>query len=97
MATPRDLLLRRPSALLAVYLAATCALQLESSAESLVRWSDYSVLAPLMAAALLPIRHTLIVGASTLATSVAIYGFVIPGVSEGGRTVVIAASSCLWA
>ncbi|MFD3454685.1 SpoIIE family protein phosphatase [Streptomyces sp. NPDC058691] len=45
-----------------------------------------------MAAALLPLRHTLIVGASTLATSVVIYGFVIPGVSEGGRTVVITAA-----
>ncbi|MFD8075551.1 ATP-binding SpoIIE family protein phosphatase [Streptomyces sp. NPDC059718] len=92
MATPRPLLLRHPSALLAVYLAATCALQLDASAVGLVRWSDYSVLAPLMAAALLPIRHTLIVGASTLATSVAIYGFAIPGVSEGGRTVVITAA-----
>ncbi|MEU4093207.1 ATP-binding SpoIIE family protein phosphatase [Streptomyces sp. NPDC026673] len=45
-----------------------------------------------MAAALLPIRHTLIVGASTLAASVVIYGFAIPGVSEGGRTVVITAA-----
>ncbi|MDX3074170.1 ATP-binding SpoIIE family protein phosphatase [Streptomyces sp. MI02-7b] len=89
---PRLLLLRHPSALLAVYLAATCAVQLEVSAVGLVRWSDYSVLAPLMAAALLPVRHTLIVGACTLAGSVAIYGFVIPGVSEGGRTVVIAAA-----
>ncbi|MEU0186662.1 ATP-binding SpoIIE family protein phosphatase [Streptomyces sp. NPDC006207] len=92
MAAPRLLLLRHPSALLAVYLAATCALQLDSSAVGLVRWSDYSVLAPLMAAALLPLRHTLIVGASTLAASVAIYGFAIPGVSEGGRTVVISAA-----
>ncbi|MFD3450655.1 SpoIIE family protein phosphatase [Streptomyces sp. NPDC058691] len=92
MATSRLLLLRHPSALLAVYLAATCALQLKASAGGLVRWSDYSVLAPVMAAALLPLRHTLIVGASTLATSVAIYGFAIPGVSEGGRTVVITAA-----
>ncbi|MFJ4984447.1 ATP-binding SpoIIE family protein phosphatase [Streptomyces sp. NPDC088732] len=91
MATPR-LLLRHPSALLAGYLVATCAVQLNASAVGLVRWSDYSVLAPPMAAALLPVRHTLVVGASTLATSVAIYGFAIPGVSEGGRTVVIAAA-----
>ncbi|MEU6346397.1 ATP-binding SpoIIE family protein phosphatase [Streptomyces sp. NPDC046977] len=92
MAIPRLLLLRHPGALLAGYLAATCAVQLNASAVGLVRWSDYSVLAPPMAAALLPVRHTLVVGASTLATSVAIYGFVIPGVSEGGRTVVIAAA-----
>lgn len=92
MATPRLLLLRHPSALLAPYLAATCAVQLNASAVGLVRWSDYSVLASLMAAALLPIRHTLVVGASTLATSVAIYGFAIPGVSDGGRTVIIAAA-----
>ncbi|MGW2353509.1 SpoIIE family protein phosphatase [Actinacidiphila glaucinigra] len=78
--------------MLAVYLAAACALQLKASAGGLVRWSDYSVLAPVMAAALLPLRHTLIVGASTLATSVGIYGFAIPGVSEGGRAVVISAA-----
>ncbi|MFJ4467643.1 SpoIIE family protein phosphatase [Streptomyces sp. NPDC089424] len=92
MAMPRLLLLRHPSALLAVYLAATSTLQLKASAVGLVRWSDYSVLAPLMAAALLPVRHTVIVGTFTLATSVAIYGFVVPGVSDGGRTVVITAT-----
>ncbi len=92
LATPRLLLLRHPSTLLAVYLSAACALQLNASAVGLVRWSDYSVLAPLIAAALLPIRHTLIIGACTLATSVAIYGFAIRGVSEGGRTVVVTAA-----
>ncbi|MFE2546246.1 SpoIIE family protein phosphatase [Actinacidiphila glaucinigra] len=92
MATPRLLLFRHPGALLAVYLAAACALQLKASAVGLVRWSDYSVLTPVMAAALLPLRHTLVFGASTLATSVAIYGFAIPGVSEGGRTVVVTAA-----
>ncbi|MFD8079134.1 SpoIIE family protein phosphatase [Streptomyces sp. NPDC059718] len=92
MTTPRLLLFRHPSALLAVYLAAACALQLKASAVGLVRWSDYSVLTPVMAAALLPLRHTLFFGASTLATSVAIYGFVIPGVSEGGRMVVVTAA-----
>ncbi|MFF3563647.1 SpoIIE family protein phosphatase [Streptomyces sp. NPDC002574] len=83
----------RSGVLIAVYLAATCALQLNASAVGLVRWSDYSVPAPLMAAALLPVRHTLVIGVSTLATSVAIYGFAIPGVSDGGRTVVVAAAA----
>ncbi|MEU6341932.1 ATP-binding SpoIIE family protein phosphatase [Streptomyces sp. NPDC046977] len=83
----------RPSAILALYLGVTCAVQLEASAVGLVRWSDYSVLAPLIAAALLPVRHTLVIGASTLATSVAIYGFAISGVSDGGRTVVICATA----
>ncbi|MEU6347082.1 ATP-binding SpoIIE family protein phosphatase [Streptomyces sp. NPDC046977] len=93
MTTPTLLPLWRPSALLALYLGVTCAVQLEASAVGLVRWSDYSVLVPVMAAALLPVRHTLVIGASTLATSVAIYGFAISGVSDGGRTVVICATA----
>ncbi|MGW2462474.1 SpoIIE family protein phosphatase [Streptomyces sp. NPDC001356] len=85
-------LLRHPGSLLAVYLCAACAVQLGASAGGLVRWSAYSLLAPLVAAALLPVRSTLTVGVATLVASVAVYGFAIRGVSGGGRTVVISAA-----
>ncbi|MFI5635364.1 SpoIIE family protein phosphatase [Streptomyces sp. NPDC051664] len=77
--------------LLIVYLGASCAVQLQDSAGGLVRWSGFSVLVPVTAAALLPMRRSLIIGLSTLAVSTATYGFAIHGISAGGRTVVIAA------
>ncbi|QJS08647.1 serine/threonine-protein phosphatase [Streptomyces argyrophyllae] len=91
MATVRHLS-RRPGSLLVAYLGATCAVQLAASGGGLVRWSAYSVLAPLVAAGLLPPWRTLAIGVATLAASVAVYGFAIRGVSDGGRTVVIAAA-----
>ncbi|MFF8905830.1 SpoIIE family protein phosphatase [Streptomyces olivaceoviridis] len=91
MATVRRLS-RRPCSLLAAYLGATFAVQLAGSAGGLVRWSEYSVLAPLVAAGLLPLRRTVAIGVATLVASVAVYGFAIRGVSEGGRTVVITAA-----
>ncbi|MEW2514033.1 ATP-binding SpoIIE family protein phosphatase [Streptomyces sp. NPDC046870] len=85
-------LLWHPGPLLAVYLCAACAVQLGASAGGLVRWSAYSLPAPLVAAALLPVRSTLAVGVATLVASVTVYGFAIQGVSGGGRTVVISAA-----
>ncbi|MFF0291479.1 SpoIIE family protein phosphatase [Streptomyces sp. NPDC005262] len=87
----------RLCALLIVYIGASCAVQLEDSAGGLVRWSGLSVLAPLVAAALLPIRRSLIIGISALAASIATYGFGIRGVSDGGRTVVIASVALSFA
>ncbi|MGW1047338.1 SpoIIE family protein phosphatase [Streptomyces sp. NPDC002547] len=84
---------RHPTLLLVIYLGVTYAVQLDPSKGGSVRWSDYSVLAPLMAAALLPPRHTLMIGLSTLAASVAVYGFAIHGISDGGRTILIAAAA----
>ncbi|MET7527770.1 ATP-binding SpoIIE family protein phosphatase [Streptomyces sp900116325] len=81
----------RLCALLIVYIGASCAVQLEESAGGLVRWSGLSVLVPVTAAALLPLRRSLIIGIVTLAASIATYGFAIRGVSAGGRTAVIAA------
>ncbi|WP_327365332.1 ATP-binding SpoIIE family protein phosphatase [Streptomyces sp. NBC_01217] len=81
---------RRLSTLLVIYIGASCAVQLQESAGGLVRWSGFSVLAPVMAAALLPLRRSLIIGISTLAATIAIYGFAIRGISDGGRTVAIA-------
>jgi anti-sigma regulatory factor (Ser/Thr protein kinase) len=86
-------LLCQPSSLLVIYLSAMCAVQLGVSTGGLVRWSGYSVLAPLVAAALLSVRRTLFIGVATLLASVAVYGLAIPGVSEGGRAVVISAAA----
>ncbi|WP_392842621.1 SpoIIE family protein phosphatase [Streptomyces sp. LN500] len=84
-------------ALLIVHVGASCAVQLQDSTGGLVRWSGFSVLVPVAAAALLPLRRTLIIGGSTLAVTVAIYGFAIHGVSEGGRAVVITAVALSFA
>lgn len=81
----------RLCALLIVYIGVSCAVQLEESAGGLVRWSGLSVLVPVTAAALLPLRRSLMIGIVTLAASIATYGFAIHGVSAGGRTAVIAA------
>ncbi|MFJ9760976.1 SpoIIE family protein phosphatase [Streptomyces sp. NPDC101149] len=91
MATIRSLSWRSP--LLFGYLAVMTAVQLAESRGGLVRWSDYSVLTPLAAAALVPLRRTVVIGVATLAASVAVYGFAVPGVSDGGRAVVVAAAA----
>ncbi|MFE0629648.1 SpoIIE family protein phosphatase [Streptomyces sp. NPDC058864] len=83
--------------LILCYLGAICAVQLEASEGGLVRWSQYSAFAPLVAAALLPVRRTFVIGVATLAASVVIYGFAIRGVSAGGRTVVILAAAFSFA
>ncbi|MDX3098128.1 serine/threonine-protein phosphatase [Streptomyces sp. ME19-03-3] len=83
--------------LLLCYLGAACTVQLEASAGGLVRWCPYSAFAPLMAAVLLPVRRTFVIGAATLAASVVIYGFALRGVSVGGRTVVIVAAALSFA
>lgn len=92
MATVRRLS-RQPISLLVLYLGAICAVQLELSAGGLVRWSDYSVLAPLIAAALVSLRQTFVIGAATLVASVAVYGLALQDVPEGSRVVVIAAAA----
>ncbi|MGY5044144.1 SpoIIE family protein phosphatase [Streptomyces sp. 900105755] len=86
-------LLCQPSSLLVIYLSAMCAVQLGVSTSGSVRWSDYSVLVPVVAAALLPVRRALFIGGATLVASVAVYGLTIHGVSEGGRAVVISAAA----
>ncbi|MCX4572116.1 serine/threonine-protein phosphatase [Streptomyces sp. NBC_01571] len=83
--------------LLIVYIAGSCAVQLQDSAGGLVRWSGFSVLVPVTAAALLPMRRSLIIGLATLAASIVTYGFAIHGVSAGGRTVVITAVALSFA
>ncbi|MGW0633339.1 ATP-binding SpoIIE family protein phosphatase [Streptomyces sp. NPDC002758] len=77
--------------LLVLSLVLISVLQFEAAGHGLVRWSGYSVLIPLVAAALLPFRRTLIVGALSLAAIIVTYGFVVSGVSVGGRVVVVSA------
>ena len=50
----------------------------------LVRWAGYSILAPLVASALLSFWHTVITGAAALTANLVIYGFMIDGISAGG-------------
>ncbi|MGI5253923.1 hypothetical protein [Actinacidiphila glaucinigra] len=57
------------------------------------RWAGYSVLTPLVAAALLPFRRTLLVGAFTLLAITGSYGFGVTGLSVGARFVVIMATA----
>ncbi|MFJ5272690.1 SpoIIE family protein phosphatase [Streptomyces sp. NPDC088358] len=83
--------------LLIAYIAGSCAVQLENSAGGLVRWSGFSVLVPVTAAALLPVRRSLLIGTATLAATIVTYGFAIHGVSAGGRTVVITAVALSFA
>ncbi|MFD0504518.1 hypothetical protein ACFQ0G_19490 [Streptomyces chiangmaiensis] len=77
--------------LLVLALVLISVLQFEAAGRGLVRWSGYSVLIPLVAAALLPFWRTLIVGALSLAAIIATYGFLVSGVSVGGRVVVVSA------
>jgi serine phosphatase RsbU (regulator of sigma subunit)/anti-sigma regulatory factor (Ser/Thr protein kinase) len=75
--------------LLLLAIAVTSALQLGLAGTGLVRWAAYSVLIPPLAAALLPLRETAIIGALALAGVVVIYGVVIDDISRGGRIVVV--------
>ncbi|MEU1599057.1 ATP-binding SpoIIE family protein phosphatase [Streptomyces sp. NPDC005708] len=78
-------------ALLIAYIGLITVIQIETAGNGLVRWSGYSVLTPLTAAALLPVRRTLIVGVPAVAAVVGTYGFEIHEASAGGRVVAISA------
>ncbi|MEV6738885.1 hypothetical protein AB0N14_18935 [Streptomyces sp. NPDC051104] len=67
--------------------------QFETAGSGLVRWSGYSVLVPLVPAAVLPFPRTLIVGALSVAITIATYGFAVNGLSVGGRVVVSAVAA----
>ncbi|MDX3238895.1 SpoIIE family protein phosphatase [Streptomyces sp. ME03-5709C] len=77
--------------LLVLSLVLISVLQFGTAGRGLVRWSGYSVLIPLVAAALLSFRRTLIVGALSLAAVIVTYGVVVGGLSVGGRAVVVSA------
>ena len=77
--------------LLVLCLVLISVLQFGTAGRGLVRWSGYSVLIPLVAAALLSFRRTLIVGALSLVAVIVTYGVVVGGLSAGGRAVVVSA------
>ncbi|MFL4902167.1 SpoIIE family protein phosphatase [Streptomyces sp. MMS24-I2-30] len=77
------------AAVLVGYIALFSALVVEVSGNGLLRWAVYAAVAPLVAAALLPLRHTLMIGVLSLAAAACIYGVALPVISVGGRVVVI--------
>ncbi|WP_255308006.1 ATP-binding SpoIIE family protein phosphatase [Streptomyces marincola] len=81
-------------ALLLVYLALLAALQIWSGRNNLTGWSGFSVLAPMVAGALLSLRDTFLVGLLTVASIVIAYGGTIPGLSPGTRVVIYSAAIC---
>ncbi|MEU5100886.1 MULTISPECIES: SpoIIE family protein phosphatase [unclassified Streptomyces] len=76
-------------AVLVGYIALFSALVVEVSGNGLLRWALYATVAPLVAAALLPLRHTLMISVLSLAATACIYGVALPVISVGGRVVVI--------
>ncbi|MFF3877241.1 SpoIIE family protein phosphatase [Streptomyces sp. NPDC001978] len=78
-------------ALLIVYIGLISVIQVKTAGDGLVGWSGYSVPIPLTAAALLPVRRTLIVGVPAVAAAIGTYGLEIHGASAGGRAVAISA------
>ncbi|MFD8385841.1 SpoIIE family protein phosphatase [Streptomyces sp. NPDC059679] len=76
-------------AILVGYIALFSAVVVEVSGRGLLRWAVYATVAPLAAAALLSLRHTLVISVLSLAAAICIYGVVLPVISVGGRVVVI--------
>jgi serine phosphatase RsbU (regulator of sigma subunit)/anti-sigma regulatory factor (Ser/Thr protein kinase) len=74
--------------LLVIYTGLISVVQFEVGG-GLVRWAGYSVLTPLVAGALLSFWRTLTIGLLALFAALAVYGFMLDGISPGGRAVVI--------
>ncbi|MDT0342621.1 ATP-binding SpoIIE family protein phosphatase [Streptomyces litchfieldiae] len=81
-------------ALLLAYLALMSVIQIWMGHQRIIGWSGFSLLAPLVAGALLPLRHTVAVGALTLVAIDFTYGFGIPEIPAATRLVVIVAALC---
>ncbi|MEV6742570.1 SpoIIE family protein phosphatase [Streptomyces sp. NPDC051104] len=86
-ATPR--IDERVFALLVAYIALFSAAVVEISGAGHVRWALYAVFAPLVAAALLPFRLTLVIGVLSVLAVGLIYGVALPDVLPGGRVAVL--------
>ena len=57
--------------------------------EATVRYASFSLLPPLVASALLPLRHTAVLGVLTIISVVVNFGFLLPVQRTGARVVVI--------
>ncbi|MEU8946116.1 SpoIIE family protein phosphatase [Streptomyces sp. NPDC048489] len=77
--------------LIAVVMVAGARLVLAAAGMQVMGMAEYSTLIPVVAAALLPLRQTLIVGLANLAVGILAYGILLPSMSHVSRITVITA------
>ncbi|MFE3267483.1 SpoIIE family protein phosphatase [Streptomyces sp. NPDC059215] len=77
--------------LIAVVVIAGARLVLADAGMQVMGMAEYSTLIPVVAAALLPLRQTLIVGLANLAVGILAYGILLPSMSHASRITVITA------
>ncbi|MFF3518249.1 SpoIIE family protein phosphatase [Streptomyces sp. NPDC002573] len=77
--------------LLGVALVSCVRLALAAAGLQVMGLAEYSVLIPVVASALLPLRHTMIVGLFNLAAAIAVYGVLLQGIGHASRITVITA------
>ncbi len=82
---------RQVTLLLLAWIGVTTFLQVDLGDSGLVRWSGHSALTPVVAGALLPLRHTLLIAGLNLAASCCVYGWVARDLSAGARAVALSA------
>ncbi|MGW3633483.1 ATP-binding SpoIIE family protein phosphatase [Streptomyces sp. NPDC005122] len=77
--------------LIAVVVVAGARLVLAAAGMQVMGMAEYSTLIPVVAAALLPLRQTLIVGLANLVVGILAYGILLPSMSHVSRITVITA------
>ncbi|MEU1529758.1 ATP-binding SpoIIE family protein phosphatase [Streptomyces fagopyri] len=77
--------------LIAVVVVAGARLVLAAAGMQVMGMAEYSTLIPVVAAALLPLRQTLIVGLANLIVGILAYGILLPAMSHASRITVITA------
>ncbi|MET8292231.1 SpoIIE family protein phosphatase [Streptomyces sp. NPDC005132] len=77
--------------LIAVVVVAGARLVLAAAGMQVMGMAEYSTLIPVVAAALLPLRQTLIVGLANLVVAILAYGILLPSMSHASRITVITA------
>ncbi|MDI5962805.1 SpoIIE family protein phosphatase [Streptomyces sp. SL13] len=82
---------RHVTVLLLGWIALATFVQIDFGEGGLLRWSGYSVLTPVVAGALLPMRQSLLISVVNLVVSGCVYGVVIDHLTDGGRVVVLVA------
>nr|QIY67817.1 SpoIIE family protein phosphatase [Streptomyces sp. RPA4-2] len=77
--------------LIAVVVVAGARLVLAAAGMQVMGMAEYSTLIPVVAAALLPLRQTLIVGLANLVVAILAYGILLPSMSHASRITVVTA------
>ncbi|MEV6992757.1 SpoIIE family protein phosphatase [Streptomyces sp. NPDC093228] len=77
--------------LIAVVVVAGARLVLAAAGMQVMGMAEYSTLIPVVAAALVPLRQTLVVGLANLAVGILAYGILLPSMSHASRITVITA------